>query len=33
VTLTCVEKFHIRLKCVKLWSGELGVVDCFPITG
>jgi hypothetical protein len=26
-TLTCVEKFQIRLKCVRLWSGELGVVD------
>jgi hypothetical protein len=26
-TLTCVEKFQIRLECVKLWSGELGVVD------
>jgi hypothetical protein len=29
-TLTCVEKFQIRLKCVKLWSGELGVVDWEP---
>jgi hypothetical protein len=30
--LTRVEKFQIRLKlkCVKLWSGELGVVDCEP---
>jgi hypothetical protein len=29
-TLTCVEKFQIRLKYVKLWSGELDVVDCEP---
>jgi hypothetical protein len=29
-TLTCVETFQIRLKCVKLWSGELGVVNCEP---
>jgi hypothetical protein len=29
-TLTCVEKLQIRLKCMKLCSGELGVVDCEP---
>jgi hypothetical protein len=29
-TLIFGEKFQIRLKCVKMWSGEVGVVDWEP---